>query len=81
MRPRFSISFRHGGHRVYACDINRNDRITGRYGTYYRSVRVASLPMNADDRADAPTPSYALKLLAWHERRDMNTQSLQENRR
>lgn len=69
MRPRFHIAYRHGSHRVYACDIYRNDWKTGRYGGRYESVRVASLPMDADDRENAPTPSYVLKLLNWHERR------------
>lgn len=79
MKPRFYISYRHGGHRVYACDINRYDFVKGRFGSYYKSVRIASLPMNADDRAETPTPSYAIKLLAWHERRD--SQSVKETLR
>jgi hypothetical protein len=67
MKSRFNISYRHGSHRVYACDINR--RTLHPWGFYYWK-RIATIPVNFDDRLeDLPCPSYALKLLAWHERR------------
>jgi hypothetical protein len=74
-RARFHIAYRHGSHRVYACDIYRNDPVRDKYGFHYQSVRVASLPMNADARVDNPTPSYVIKLKQWYERRDNEHQS------
>lgn len=73
MKPHFNVSFRHGGRNgidtVYACDINRYAwKQVGRYG-YFESVRIATVPMHADTRTDHQTPSYAGKLLAWHQRR------------
>lgn len=68
MKGYFNISFRHGGNRVYACDIN--SYVWDKREGYYKSSRIASVPVELDYRQDNfPVPSYAVKLKKWHEAR------------